>query len=895
MSIHNLEKLFHPNSVAVIGATDRIGSVGSVVMQNLINGGFKGEVCPVNPNHSKICGYPAYRSVLDIKPVPDMAILITPISTVPELVKSCLEAGVGGAVVISAGGKEAGDKGRQIEMEIQTAIGDSGFRVVGPNCLGIYSGKTRLNAHFGSHVPAFGKLAFISQSGAICTSILDMAEKEKMGFSYMASLGSMLDVDFSDTIDFMGNDPNVDSILMYVENLTRIRNFMSAARAVSRIKPIIALKAGRSFAGSKAAASHTGAMAGEDAVYDAAFKRAGIVRVKTFEELFDCAELLSKYPKKLSPGLAIITNAGGPGVMAADALSDYAQEPVALNPDTIENLNSILPAQWSHGNPVDILGDASPERYKQVLEICMAAPEVGGILTILSPQALTYPTKVAELLVEVIKKNPKPVITAWLGGDHVEPGRHVFNTAGIPTFNSPERAVRAFMDMQNYAKNIRFLQEIPSTLPHKIEFNRDNANKIIQKNLSLPSLTLTEVESKYVLAQYGIPVNTVEIAKNEDEAVILAERMGFPVVLKIHSRDITHKSDVGGVKLNLMSPKHVSDGFREIMSNARKFVPDEKIEGVTVQSFLHHPDYELILGAKNDSEFGPVILFGMGGTVTEVLKDRAIALPPLNRLLARRLIEETKIYQLLKGYRNKPAMDITLLEEMLIRLSQLMTDFSEIKELDMNPLMISTQQACVADARIILKTDGPNKSPLHLIISPYPRHYESQGVSKDGQAFFIRPIRPEDAPLLIELATTLSEQTIYRRFFSPLKTLPYSMLARFTQIDYDREMALVAIATIDNTEKMLGVVRIINDPNQTSGEFAVLVGDQWQGRGIGVELLKKGLIIAKQRSLKVVTGVVLAENVQMIALAKKLGFEVRRSDSASEYELQIDLTSGLNF
>ena len=894
MPIHDMDKLFHPDSIAVIGATDRMETVGSAVMQNLLNGGYKGTIYPVNPNHSKIYDIPSYRSVVDIEAVPDMAVIITPISAVTGVVKDCVQMGISGAVVISAGGKEIGAKGRQIEEEIKKVSADTGFRIMGPNCLGFYSANSHLNAHFGAHIPGPGKLAFISQSGAIITSILDMAEKEKMGFSYVISLGSMLDVDFGDVIDFIGNDPNVDSIVMYVESLTRIRNFMSAARAVSRVKPVIALKSGRSTAGAKAAASHTGALTGEDATYDAAFKRAGIVRVKTFEELFDCAELLAKYPRKFKGGLAVITNAGGPGVMAVDALSDYGEDPISLNPETIDKLSRFLPIHWSHGNPIDILGDANPERYKQALETCLEASEVAGVLTILSPQALTNPTKVAQMLVPVINKSNKPVFMAWLGGDHVEPGRHVFNTAGIPTFNSPERAIRACMDLKNYSRNIRFLQETPSNLPRKIEFNREVANETIQNNLNRSELALTEVASKFILLQYGIPVNAVEIAENVDEAISIANRLGYPVVLKIYSKDISHKSDVGGVKLNLTSDKDVSEGYQEIISNAQKFLPNAVIEGVMVQTFLKNPEYELILGAKNDSEFGPVILFGMGGIFTEVLKDRAIALPPLNRLLARRIIEETKIYQLLKGYRNKPAMDITLLEELLIRLSQLMTDFSEIKELDMNPLMISAHQACVADARIILKKNGL-KSPMHLIISPYPRQYEFHTVSKDGQNIFIRPIRPEDAPLLIELAATLSERTIYRRFFSPLRTLPYSMLARFTQIDYDREMALVAMATIDDSEKLLGVARIINDPSQTSGEFAVLVGDQWQGKGIGVELLKRSLTIAKQRGLQTVTGTVLAENTQMIALARKLGFEVKRGESASEYEVVIDLTSQLSF
>ncbi len=602
MSVHNLEKILNPATVAVVGASEKEDSIGTAVMRNLVMHDFTGEIYPVHPQYRKLWKRKVYKSLDRLPQAVDLVVIATPIKTVPEIVRQCREMGCGGAVIISAGGKETGAAGAAIEREIQQAARDDRFRIVGPNCLGVMSVGVSLNASFASQMPKKGKMAFVSQSGAICTAILDFSLKEHIGFSYFISLGSMLDVDFGDIIDYLGGDPEVSSIVMYVENLTHIRNFMSAARAVSRVKPIIALKAGRTRAGSLAAASHTGALASEDAVYDAALKRAGVVRVKTFQELFDCAELLAKQPKTLGPGLAIITNSGGPGVMAADSMVDYGLEPVALKPETLQLLDGVLPSHWSRSNPVDILGDASPERYREVTRILMQAPEVNGLLIMFAPQAMSQPTVVAETLVETVRGKNFPIFTAWMGGEVVEAGRDIFNRAGISTFDTPERAIRAFMDLYTYTRTVEMLQEIPPALPRQLNFEKDTADGLIQEGLRRPTGILNEVESKQLLQAYGITVNRTVPAKDAKEAAALAEQIGYPVVMKIYSPDVVHKSDAGGVILNLDSAEKVRRAFGAVIDNCRSYNCRAAINGVTIQKMLPAPDYELIAGAKTDKD-----------------------------------------------------------------------------------------------------------------------------------------------------------------------------------------------------------------------------------------------------------------------------------------------------
>jgi acetyltransferase len=890
LGIENLDKIFRPNSIAVIGASEKNGSIGTILMRNLIEGGFPGSIYPINPNHSKIWQRPAYPTIKDIRAPVDLAVVAIPIAAAVPVIRDCVDAGVGGVVIIAAGGKEIGAEGKALETAIQQEALRSGLRIIGPNCVGILSSPAKMNASFAHRMPVAGKMAFISQSGAITTAILDLSISENIGFSYFVNLGDMLDVNFGDMIDYCGSDPEVSSIVMYVENLTHVRKFMSAARAVSRVKPIVALKAGRTRAGALAAASHTGAMAGENAVYDAAFQRAGILRVKTFEELFDCAELLSKQPKPEGPGLAIITNAGGPAVMAVDALSDYGFDPVSLDEKTIKKLDEILPPFWSKRNPIDMLGDATPDQFRKAVSVCLEAKEVEGVLIMTAPQALTNPTEIAVSLIDLLRDKRFPIFTSWLGGANVQQGRDIFNRAGIPTFDTPERAVRAFMDIYQYSRNIDLLQQVPSRFAKQPEFDRRKAADLIQSNLQPHASLLTEAESKDLLSAYGIPCNKMEFADSSETAVQKAASLGWPVAMKINSRMISHKSDAGCVRLDLKNESEVSEAFGKIMQNARAYDSAADSAGVTVQQMLARPDFELILGAKKDPDFGPVILFGMGGIMAEVLHDRAIALPPLNRLLARRLMEQTRVYQLLRGYRQIPPANLELLEEIITRLAQLLTDFSEIRELDINPLHVTQDGFCAVDARVVLEP-SQKRAPLHLVISPYPDEFEEHVTTGPGIDIFIRPIRPEDAPLLVELFESLSPRSVYMRFFTPMKRLPSSMVARFTQIDYDREIALVAISNAGGGEKILGVARVISSTNLKQSEFAVAVGDRWQGQGIGAELLKRCLQIARQRQIEKVYGVVLAENRQMLSLGQKLGFKIKRLQGAGEYELTIDCRS----
>lgn len=889
MTIDRLDNVFHPASVAVVGASARPGAVGHAVMRNLIDGGFKGPVYPVNARQPVIMGEKAYASVDHIGEPVDLVVVATPMETVPEIIAACARIRAAGAVIISAGGRETGRLGRQWETKIRQEAAGTGLRIIGPNCLGIMCGTAHLNASFAGSIPMDGKLAFLSQSGAICTAILDFCAKERIGFSHFISLGSMLDVDFGDIVDYLGADPKVDSIVMYVESLSRHRNFMSAARSVSRVKPVIALKAGRTRAGASAAASHTGAMAGEDAVYDAAFQRAGIVRVKTFEALFDAAEILSRSCRYRGPGLAILTNAGGPGVMAADALSDYGIEPASLSSKTMGELDGALPGHWSRGNPVDILGDATPERYAAAASILIRAQEVQALLIMLAPQTMTDAGDVARILVNQLSGTAKPVITSWLGGLDVEPGREIFNRAGIATFDTPERAVRAFMNLHRHALGIEMLQQIPPRISTRIRMDREKARSYIESHLTSGSVLLTETKAKSLLQAYGIPVNPTAAAASPDEAVSLAEKYGYPVVMKILSRDITHKSDAGGVLLNLKTCNAVKSAFADLMDRAKDTFPQAVIDGVTVQPMISEPDCELILGAKKDPDFGPVILFGMGGVLAELLSDRAIALPPLNRLLASRLMEGTRVDRLLKGYRNHPPADRKRLEEILIRLAQLVTDFPQVSELDINPMVIRQGQPIAVDARVVL-SPASVPAPMHLVVSPYPAQYESRVKLPDIGEILIRPVRPEDAHLLSGLFDTLSPKSIYYRFFSPMKQLSSAMLVRFTQIDYDREIALVAIQGTGSSETMLGAARIILQRNLKDAEFAVLVGDPWHGMGIGARLLSTCLDIARKHRFKTIWGTVLAENKGMLALGRKLGFAIKRGDQAGEFELTLDMS-----
>ena len=888
MGTFNLHRLFNPKSVAVIGASEKKGSIGFLILKNIITNGFKGDIFPVNPKYGSIMGLPSYAGIEQIGSAVDMAVIVVPINFVPEIVESCGRAGLAGAVIISSGGREIGEKGQAIEADILEKARKYKLRIVGPNCLGIVNTSKTLNASFAHLFPQPGNIAFLSQSGAMITSVLDLAQREKIGFSHVVSLGSMMDVDFADMIDYLGSLSSVKSIVMYMENMTNIRNFMSAARSVSRVKPIIALKSGRSDVGARAAASHTGAMAGEDTVYDAAFRRAGILRVNEFEELLDCSEFLAKLGRPLGPGLTIITNAGGPGVMAADALSSHDMEPAVLSAETIEKLDKILPDNWSRANPLDIVGDTAPQKYIEVVKICASAEETDALLLMCAHAGTMDTLSLAESLIPCLKTLPCPVFTAWIGGDNVEEARRAFNEAGVVTYDSAERAVRAFKNLYQYGRNIDTLFEIPVRTDKKLVINRSRAADIIKKAVSDKAESLTEIQAKNLLRSYGIPGNITKIADSVAMAVQISEQIGYPVVLKICSKDILHKSDTNGVILDLKTAGEVKQAFKDIMVNARRFVPGATIEGVSIQAMQAEADYELIIGTKTDPSFGPVILFGMGGVLTEVFQDTSMGLPPLNRLLARQMIEKTRISKVVKGFRNVKPADIALLEELLIRTGRLVEDFPEIIELDINPLMVKNGSITAVDARVIIsKSFIP--SPRHLIISSYPWQYERREQTMDGHEFFIRPIRPSDADLLVDHFYSLSKRSIYMRFFSPMKQLSKPMVIKFTQIDYDREIALVALMGEKQNRKIVGVCRIILEPDKTLGEFALAISDDWQGKGIGSSLLRQCLKAAQTMGVKKVMGIVLSENTQMQKLGRKMGFSINRNSESGGYALDIDL------
>jgi acetyltransferase len=873
MSAKNLDGIFKPRSIALVGASETEGKLGHILLRNLIEGGYQGPVYPVNPKYNTIKGQKSFKTVVDIDNAVDLAVIVIPIESVAEVMRDCARKKILGAIIISAGGREIGGRGKVIEERILKESGKAGIRIIGPNTLGIIHPSHALNASFSHKMALPGSLAFISQSGALCTAILDMSCKENIGFSHFISIGSMADVDFGDLIDYLGSSEEVSSIILYVESLTNAKKFMSAARAVSRIKPIIALKSGMSQAGAEAAASHTGAMAGEDDVYEAVFRRAGVVRVRSINGLFNCAEALGKQARPRGPRLGIVTNAGGPGVMAADKLAELGHRPPALSKKAINLLNSVLPPHWSKRNPVDIIGDATPERYLDAIRICLDSDDIDGLLVILTPQAVTRATEVARRISKLRTDRLKPIFAVWMGGAEVEAGISILNKAGIPTYRSPEEAVNIFLLMHSYSYNLKLLQETPRELHSELNLNHGKAREIIKKCLDDSSNVVSEPESKELLESYGIPVNRTFISGSPEQAVELAAEIGFPVVLKIHSPDITHKADAGGVILDVNSGKDVEVAFKKIIENAKNYDSNARIAGVTIQRMIKKTGYEIILGSKYDQLFGPVILFGMGGTMTEVIGDKAIGLPPLNTTLAKRLVERTKVSRVLGGFRNKPPVNMEFLEEILVRLSHLVTDFPEITEMDINPLLVDEKDIIVLDARAVVKA-SKLKSPKHMVIAPYPDRYEIHWKTREGIPILLRPIKPEDEGMMLDLFNAFSDRTILFRFFQLLKSMPHEQIVRYTQIDYDREMAIVAVGREHNQEQIFGVGRLNYYPNLETSEFSVVVGDPWQRKGLGTKLLELCIKIARERGASQLWGDIMAENEGMIRLCKSLGFKI---------------------
>ena len=891
---HPLDPLFAPRSVAIVGATERMGSVGRSVLWNLLSNPFGGTVFPVNSKRPNVLGIKAYPNVSELPDKVDLVVVTTPADSVPDVLAESVAAGIPAGIVISAGFKEHGQHGKDLETQI-TQIIRGKMRLIGPNCLGVMNPVRGLNATFAHTIARPGNVAFISQSGALLTAILDWSLRENVGFSSFVSTGSMLDVSWGDLIDYFGSDPRTHSIVIYMESIGDASAFLSAAREVSLNKPIIVIKAGRTAQAAKAAASHTGSLTGSDEVLEAAFRRSGVLRVNSIADIFFMTDVLAKQPRPRGNRLAILTNAGGPGVLATDALVAGGGELAELSPETMAAFDEILPAQWSHNNPIDILGDAEPERYAKSLEIAAKDPAIDGMLVVLTPQDMTNPTQIAEKLKPYAKGFGKPVLASWMGGAEVAAGEQILNQAGIPTFQFPDSAVRAFNYMWKYSYNLKGLYETPTLPQHAdAELKRGKAARILSEAREQGRTLLTEYESKQLLAAYGIPTVETRIAVTEDDAVKAAEEIGFPVVLKLHSLTITHKTDVGGVLLNLRDAEAVRKGFQGIKTSLTEKAGAEHFQGVTVQPMVKLDGYELIIGSSLDSQFGPVMLFGTGGQLVEVFKDRALALPPLNSTLARRLMEQTKIFKALKGVRGRKPVDIEALDELLVRFSQLIVEQRWIKEIDINPLLASSDHLLALDARVVLH--GPEMTEDTLpesAIRPYPVKLVSKWTMKDGNDVIIRPIRPEDEPLLIKFHEKLSERSVYLRYFQPMKLTQrtsHERLTRICFIDYNREMALVAERKNEAGEpELLAVGRLSKIHGRDEGELAAVAIDEAQHKGLGTELYTRLIEVAREAKIKKLVSVMLPENREMRALCVRLGFKMHSSLEDNMIRAELDM------
>jgi acetyltransferase len=882
-----LDSIFSPKNVALIGATETAGSVGRTLMWNLISNPFGGAVFPVHPKRSSVLGVKAYPSVRDLPEPVDLAVIVTPAITVPGIISDCVDADIPGAIIISAGFKETGPQGVELERQIKQHASRNGMRIIGPNCLGVMSPVSGLNATFASSMARRGNVGFISQSGALCTAVLDWSKEENVGFSHFVSVGSMLDIGWGDLIYYLGDDPETESIVIYMETIGDARAFLSAAREVAHAKPIIIIKPGRTAGAAKAAASHTGSLTGSDDVLDVAFRRAGTLRVNTIAEMFYMAEVLSKQPRPAGNRLTILTNAGGPGVLATDALITNGGELANLSEKTMEAFNKLLPAAWSRNNPVDILGDASPERYAKALEIAAQDENSDGMLVILTPQSMTDPSQTAEELVPYAKKLGKPVLASWMGGTDIHEGERILNHANIPTFSYPDTAARMFDYMANYAAILDRMYETPMLATSGANApDSKKAAAIIEHVRQTGRTILTEYESKQLLAAYRIPTVTTLIAHSEDQAVSLADELGYPVVLKLHSETITHKTDVGGVQLNLKDAAAVRHAYQLIHSTLLERVGEKDDDGtphfmgVTVQPMINLEGYELILGSSLDPQFGPVLLFGMGGSLVEVFKDSSLGLPPLNTTLARRMMERTKIYTALQGVRGRKSVDMKALEQLLVRFSQLISEQRWIKELDINPLLVDSERLLALDARVLLYGPEITEDRLpHLAIRPYPSQYTWEFIAKDGSNVTIRPIRAEDEPHMVEFHETLSDRSVYMRYMHPMmltNRVAHERLSRICHGDYDREITLVADRESAGPGELrfLGASRMSKLHGVNASRFTILVSDQTQGLGIGQELMRRLIDVARGEKFDHMEAIMTEDNLAMKKMVKRNGFSI---------------------
>lgn len=875
-----LDPFFSPSNIAVIGATEAVGSVGRTVLWNLITNPFGGRVFPVNPKRASVLGIKAYPSIDAVPASVDLAVIVTPAATVPTIVGACSAAGVPAAIVISAGFKELGAPGADLEREVLAAAGPR-MRVIGPNCLGVMSPSSGLNATFAAAMARPGQIAFLSQSGALLTAILDWSLREQIGFSGFVSVGSMLDVGWGDLIDHFGDDPHTRAILIYMESVGDARAFLSAAREVSLSKPIIVIKPGRSEPAARAAVSHTGALTGSDEVLEAAFRRSGVLRVASIGELFSMAEVLDRQPRPSGPRLAIVTNAGGPGVLATDALVAGGGELAELSAETKQKLDLALPSAWSHNNPVDVLGDAGPDRYLAAVKSVADDPNADGLLVVLTPQDMTNPTLTAEQLRPFAHLPAKPVLASWMGGASVRAGVDILNRAGIATFDYPDAAAAAFCAMWRQSYALRALYQTPELRPG-VEPDAATVADILTSARREGRTLLDEHDSKRVLAAYGVPVAATKVAADEDAAAAAAAELGYPVVCKLRSRVLTHKSELGGVKLDLRGPDDVVTAFRAIRAAALRAGGDRVFQGVTVQPMLMRSDesYELIAGLVTDPQFGPVILFGAGGQLVEVVRDRAVALPPLTTTLSRQLIEQTAIARALRGVRGRRPVDVTKIEDALVRLGRLAVEQPWISEIDINPLVASPDAVLALDARVVLHpATTPDAALIRPAVRPYPSRYADRWTAKDATPLLVRPLRPEDEPSVAAFHRRLSEQSVRMRYLRTLtldQRTAHERLVRVCFADYDRDIPLAAELAGHDGEpaRIVAIGRLSKRSRRGDAEYALLVEDEWQGRGVGTELLRRLVAIARDEGVRCITAEIMSDNTRMQRLAQRIGFRL---------------------
>ena len=881
---HHLRSAMAPRSLAVIGASERSGALGAAVFGNIRAGTFAGAVYPVNPKYRQLDGLRCYARLADLPEAPDLAVIVTPAATVPGLVDQAAVLGVRHVIVLSAGFAEAGAEGKALQDDLLARARAHGVRVLGPNCLGIMRPGIGLNASFARAPARPGSVALVSQSGAILAALLDQAWAAGFGFSSVVSTGAGMDVEFAEILDFLANDPDTRSIVLYIEGVHDARGLLSSVRAAVSAKPVVVLKVGRHLSGSAAAMSHTGALVGNDAVFDAALRRVGAIRIAQYNQLFAAAQTLASGRLPRGPRLAILTNGGGPGVIAADWIAELASTGPArlatLSPQTVERLDALLPATWPRANPVDVIGDADEERFARALEALVADPDNDGVLILFCPTLRLTAAGTAAALLPTIRATDKPVVAAWLGEADAAAGRTAFERAGVPAFASPERGVEAFDNLARFVAYRELRLQVPS--PHVDAFANDlqGARRIIDAARGAGRQVLDEDEATRLLACFGVPIAPTHLATDADDAVRAAQRIGYPVVLKVLARGVTHKTDVGGVLLGIADDAAVTEGFATLAARLAARMPQARFVGVVVQALVRRPHgREVLCGIARDASFGPVLTFGLGGVTVEVMRDAAVALPPLNRVLARDLIARTRAARLLDAFRGSPPADLDAVVEVLLRLSDLACELPCVRELDINPLLADEHGVTVLDARIVVD-DGalaPDARFGHLAIHPYPRSLERPLRLRDGSELLLRPIRPEDGEAQRRFIARLSQQSMYLRFHAPLRELSLQRIVRFTQIDYDHEMAIVAVprdagSSDDEPALMHGVASYTRNPDGHSAEFGLVVEDSWQGRGLGSALMDALETCARSRGIAALIGYVLRDNHDMCRLMRARGY-----------------------